>query len=127
MEAILQPIRPSEAGPTGWLRRMSRGRKRILLLGGSVALLILVACAGLSLLDPNRYKARFEAGASKALGMDVRVGGRISVGFFRGFHITVEDGRILGEQGLSVCSVKRARVWFDMLPLLRRDFRPRRI
>lgn len=41
--------------------------------------------------------------------------------------MTVEDGHILGDQGAPLVSVKRTRLWFDLLPLLRKEFRLRRI
>ena len=107
---------------------MSRTLKRILFItGGAVGLLVLVALVVPLFVDANRYKPRLEAAASDALGMDVRIGGRLGMGFFPGFHVTVEDGRILGEQGVAVASAKRARLWIGLLPLLRREFRLRRI
>ena len=107
---------------------MSRSLKRILFaIGGAVGLLLLVALAVPLVVDVNRYKHRLEVAASDALGMDVRVGGRLGIGFFPGFHVTVEDGHILGEQGVAVASAKRARLWIELLPLLRREFRLRRI
>jgi AsmA protein len=107
---------------------MSRSLKRILFtIGGAVGLLALVALAAPLVVDVNRYKPRLEVAASDALGMDVRVGGRLGMGFFPGFHVTVEDGHILGEQGVAVASAKRARLWIELFPLLRREFRLRRI
>lgn len=107
---------------------MSRSLKRILYaIGGAVGLLILVALAVPLVVDANRYKPRLEAAASDALGMDVRIGGRLGMGFLPGFHLTVEDGRILSERGVDVASAKRASLWIDLLPLLRREFRLRRI
>lgn len=107
---------------------MSRSLKRILFtIGGAVGLLILVALAVVLLVDVNRYKPRLEAAASNALGMDVRLGGRLGVNFFPGFHVTMEDGRILSEHGVVVASAKRASLWIDLFPLLRKEFRLRRI
>ena len=107
---------------------MSRSRKRILFtIGGAVALLLLATLAVLLFVDTNRYKRRFEARASKAVGMDVRVGGRFGMSFFPKFHFTVEDGRILGEHGVAIISAKRATLRFELLPLLRNRFRLRRI
>jgi AsmA protein len=102
--------------------------KRILFtIGGAAGLLVLVAWAAPLFLDVNRYKPKLEAAATDALGMDVRVDGRLSMGFFPGFHFTVEGGRILGEQGVTVASAKRVSFWIDMLPLLRRAIRLRRV
>src|SRR2546422_139692 len=93
-------------------RLMSRSLKRILFtIGGAVGLLVLAALALLLFVDVNRYKPRLEVAASEALGMDVRVGGRLGMGFFPGFHVTVEDGQILSEQGVAVASAKRASLW----------------
>jgi AsmA protein len=107
---------------------MSRLLKRIFfIVGGAVGLLLLVALAAPLVVDPNRYKPRLEAAASDALGMDVRVGGRLGVGFFPGFHVTVEDGRILDEHAVAVASAKKASLGIALLPLLRREFRLSRV
>jgi uncharacterized protein involved in outer membrane biogenesis len=107
---------------------MSRTLKRVLFtIGGAVGLLLLVAAAVPLFVDVGRYKPRLEAAASDALGMEVRVDGRLGVGFLPGFHLTVADGRILGERGVAVASAKQARLWIALLPLLRREFRLYRI
>ena len=107
---------------------MSRTLKRILFtIGGAVGLLVLLVLAAALFVDVNRYKPRLEAAASDALGMDVRIGGRLGVGFLPGLHLTVEEGRILGEQGVAVASVKKAGFWIDLLPLLRREIRLSRV
>src|SRR5512143_1452539 len=107
---------------------MSRSLKRILFtIGGAVGLLVLVALAAALFVDVNRYKPRLEAAATDALGMEVRIGGRLGVGFLPGLHLTVEDGRILGEQGVTVASAKKARFWIDLFPLLRKEFRLSRV
>jgi uncharacterized protein involved in outer membrane biogenesis len=107
---------------------MSRTLKRILFtVGGAVGLLVLGTCAVLLFVDVDRYKPRLEAAASDALGMDVRVGGRLGMGLFPGPHLTLADVRILGEQGVAVASAKRTRLGIALLPLLRGDVRLRRI
>jgi AsmA protein len=107
---------------------MSPSRKRILLtIGGAVGLLALFILAAPLLIDVNRYKPRLEAAASDALGMDVRVGGRLGMSFFPGLHVTVANASVLGEHGEVVASVKRARLWIELIPLLRRTVRLRRI
>jgi AsmA protein len=107
---------------------MSRSLKRSLFtIGGAVGLLLLVALTVPLFVDVNRYKPQLEAAASDALGMDVRIGGRLGMGFFPGFHVTLGDAHILGEHGVAVASAKRARLGIALLPLLRREFRLRRI
>ena len=106
---------------------MSCSLKRILFTtGGAIGLLALVALAVPLVVDVNRFKPRLEAAASDALGMDARVG-RLGMGFISGFHVTMEDGRILSEHGVAVASAKRVRLWVELLPLLRREVRLRRI
>lgn len=107
---------------------MPRPLKRILFtIGGAVGLSMLVALAVPLIVDANRYKPQLEAAASDALGMDVRVGGRLGIGLFPGFHLTVGDGRILRGPGAAVASAKRATLFIQLLPLLRKEFRLRRI
>jgi uncharacterized protein involved in outer membrane biogenesis len=107
---------------------MSRSLQRTLLaIGGAVGMLLVLAVAVPLLVDFNGYRPGLEAAASDALGMEVRIGGRLSMGFLPGFHVTAEDGRILSEQGVVVASAKKASLWIDLLPLLRRELRLRRI
>jgi AsmA protein len=101
--------------------------KRVLfVIGGAIGLLMLLALAAHLLVDVNRYKPRLETAASNLLGMDVRVG-RLGMGFFPRFHVTMEDGRILGERGVTVASAKKTNLWIELLPLLRREIRLTRI
>jgi hypothetical protein len=98
---------------------MSRSLKRILLLvGGVIGLLVIVALALPLFVDANRFKPQLEAAASDAMGMDVRIGGRLGMGLLPGLHVWVEDARILGEQGVAIATVRRARLAIDLIPLL---------
>jgi AsmA protein len=107
---------------------MSRSLKRIILIiAGAAGLLAFVALALILFVDVNRYKSGIEVAASNALGMDVRVDGRLRMGFFPSFHITMEDGHILSKQGVDVASAKRTGLWIELLPLLRKEFRLHRI
>jgi uncharacterized protein involved in outer membrane biogenesis len=87
--------------------------------GGLVALLILAAAALVLFVDVNGHKPRLEADASEALGMEVRIGGRLGIGFFPGFHVTLGDVRIRN-RGLDVASAKEATLGIELLPLLRK-------
>ena len=102
-------------------------RRLLLTIAGAVVLLGLVAMAVLLFADVNRFKPRLEAAASDALGMGVRFDGRLGIALFPSFHVSVEDGHILGEHGVDVASAKRVSLWIELLPLLRREFRLRRI
>ncbi|MGA8862516.1 MAG: AsmA family protein [Gallionella sp.] len=99
---------------------MSKSHK--IILGGLVGLLVLIALALLLFVDANAYKPRFEAAASGALGMEVRVGGRMGVGFFPSLSVTLKDVHI-SNHGEDIVSVKEARLGIDLLPLFHKEVR----
>jgi AsmA protein len=107
--------------------RSQRSKRILLSIGGAVGFLILVALAAPLFVDVNRYKPRLEATASEVIGMDVRVGGRLGLAFFPSLRVTVEGGQILGDQGVAVASAKETSLWIEMLPLLRRELRLRKV
>ncbi|MGA6993524.1 MAG: AsmA family protein [Candidatus Deferrimicrobiaceae bacterium] len=100
---------------------MAKKRKIALFVaGGLFALLLLAAVALVLFVDVNAYKPRLEAAASDALGMEVRIGGRLGIGLFPGFHVTLEDVRIRN-RGADVASAKKAILGIELLPLLRKE------
>jgi uncharacterized protein involved in outer membrane biogenesis len=102
---------------------MSKSLKIILFaISGFVGLLVLVAVALLLFVDPNAYKPRFEAAASGALGMEVRVGGRLGIGLFPGLLVTLEDVHIR-TRGVDIVSAKEVRLGIDLLPLIQKEVR----
>jgi hypothetical protein len=90
--------------------------------GGLFALLLLAAAAVGLFVDVNAHKPRLEAAASDALGMEVRIGGRLGIGLFPGFHITLEDVRIRN-RGADVASAKETVLGIELLPLLQNKLR----
>ncbi|MHB1141208.1 MAG: AsmA family protein [Sulfuricaulis sp.] len=106
---------------------MSRSLKIILFtVSGFVGLLVLAALALLFFVDANTYKPRLEAAASKALGMEVSIGGKLGIGFFPGLHLTLEDGRIRN-RGTDLVSSRQASIGIEILPLLYQKVRIDRI
>ena len=102
---------------------MSKPLKIILMVAsGFVFLLVFVVVALLFFVDANTYKPRLEAAASRALGMDVRIGGRLGIDLFPGLDITLEEVHI-GNQGADVASVKEARIGIDLFPLFQKKIR----
>lgn len=105
---------------------MSRPLKRILIIvGGALALLLLAAGVVPLLVDVNAHKARFEAAASEALGMEVRIGGRLRLGLLPGLQLTMEEVRILDGRAAVVASAGRVKLRVALLPLLHREVRLR--
>jgi uncharacterized protein involved in outer membrane biogenesis len=90
--------------------------------GGLVALLFLTAVALVLFVDVNALKPRLEAAASDALGMEVRIGGRLGIGLFPGFHIVAADLRIRN-RGADVASAKKTFLGIELLPLLHKEIR----
>src|SRR3989344_4433855 len=95
-------------------------------VGGFVGLLIIVAVALLVFVDINVYKPRLEVAASRVLGMEVRVGGRLGIGFFPGLHVTLQDVHIR-IRGTDLASAKQASLGIDLLPLLQKKVRIGRV
>jgi uncharacterized protein involved in outer membrane biogenesis len=90
--------------------------------GGLFALLLLAAVALVLFVDVNAHKPLLEAAASDALGMEVRIGGKLGIGLFPDFHITVEDVRIRN-RGADVASAKETVLGIELLPLLHKELR----
>ncbi len=102
---------------------MSKSLKIILFaVSGFVSLLVLGAVALLLFVDANAHKPRLEAAASAALGMEVRVGGRLGIGFFPGLLVTLEDVHIRNREA-DVVYAKEAWLLIDILPLLQQEVR----
>ena len=92
-------------------------RVTLLAISGLVGLLVLVGVAAVLFVDANAYKPRLEAAASAALGMDVTIGGRLGIGFFPPFLITLEDVRIRN-RGMDIASAQEARLGISLMSLI---------
>jgi len=90
-----------------------------------IGLLVLAAIALSLLLDINAYKPRFEAAASGMMGMEVRVGARVGIGFFPNL-VTLNDVHIRN-RGTEVVTAKEVRIGMDFLSLLHKEVRIRKI
>jgi len=102
---------------------MTQKRKLALFAaGGLIALLILGAVALVLLVDVNAHKPWLETAASDTLGMEVRIGGRLGIGLFPGFHVSLEDVRIRN-RGADVASAKETILGIELLPLLHKELR----
>ena len=106
---------------------MTKPLKNILFaIAGLLGLLILIPVVLLWFVDTNVYKPRLERAASKALGMEVRVGGPLGIAFFPGLQLRLADVHI-GNQGVDVAAASEARLELALLPLLHRQVRIRGI
>jgi len=102
---------------------MSKPLKNIsFAVGVLIGLLVLVAIALRLFFDINAYKPQIEAAASRTLGMEVSVGGRLGIGFFPGLLVTLEDMHIRN-RGTDVATAKKVRLGIAFLPLLQNEVR----
>jgi uncharacterized protein involved in outer membrane biogenesis len=102
---------------------MSKSLKTIsLVIGALIGLLVLAAIALHFFLNANAFKPRFEAAVSEGIGMEVKVGGRLGIGFFPSLRVTLNDVHIRN-RGTEVATARQARIGVDLLPLLHKDVR----
>jgi len=93
------------------------------IVGGALGLLVVAALVLPLLVDGNRYRPRLESAASNALGMDVRIDGRVRIDFLPRLQLVVKGGRILADSGVAIASAKETKLRIALLPLLRRQVR----
>jgi AsmA protein len=106
---------------------MSKSIKIIFLAaGGFVALLMFIAVALVVFVDANAYKSHLEATATGALGMEVRIDGRLGIGFFPGLLLTLRDVHILNG-GADIVTAREARIGVGLISLLRKKVQIRNV
>lgn len=104
----------------------SKSSKIILIAVGAVAAIaVLLATVAAVVLGVNA-KSQVEARASEALGMEVRVGGRLAIGFLPGLHVALMDVHVR-QRGAELASAGEVDIDFELLPLLHRELRTDRI
>ncbi|MBN2439650.1 MAG: AsmA family protein [Deltaproteobacteria bacterium] len=95
-------------------------------IGGLIGLLILISVALIIFVDTSVCKPWVERAAADALGMEVRVGGRMGFSFFPDLHVRLDDIRIQNRR-MDIASAKEANLEIALLPLLYREVRIRKI
>jgi AsmA protein len=102
---------------------MSKSLKAITFaIGALIGLLVLAVGVLFIFLDINAYKPRLEAAASGMMGMEVKVGGRLGIGFFPNVLVTLNDVHIRN-RGTEVVTAREARIGIDFLPLFHKEVR----
>ncbi len=100
---------------------MTTGLKKSLLFSGGVVILLVIATIlALALVDTDSHKARIDAIASDATGLDVRIRGTLRISLFP-FGVSAQDVHVSGKGG-QVLVVERIGVGLKLLPLLRLIF-----
>jgi uncharacterized protein involved in outer membrane biogenesis len=111
-----------------WYRKhvLSRPAKVVLLTLGTVAALLIVSGVAAALYLTYDAKARVEALASEALGVDVTIGGAVHIGLLPSLDLALADVH-LGSQHNEFATAGAARLGVELLPLFHHQVRFDRI
>jgi uncharacterized protein involved in outer membrane biogenesis len=93
--------------------------------GGIVSLVVLIVVVVVLVWSVNA-KPTLEAFASEALGMEVKVGGRLGIQFLPSLHVTLQDVHIQN-QGVEFASIGEATLGVELLALFHKEVRIERI
>ncbi len=104
----------------------TRMKKGLLILGGSIVAIVLAVVIFARTFDISPYKPRIEAAVSDAIGMNVRINGKIKLMIFPGAGVTIED-ILIQNRDSDVASVKKAEIKIKLLPLIIRKVNIRHV
>jgi uncharacterized protein involved in outer membrane biogenesis len=93
-------------------------KKKVLLITMGVITLVVIAIILALLLSIQAFKPQIETAASTALGMDVRIKGRMGIVFFPGFGLSLKDINVRNN-GLDVVTIEKMRIRLKLIPLAR--------
>ena len=105
---------------------MALNKKKVLFITTGVITLVVFAGILACLLNIKAFKPQIEAVASTALGMDVRVKGRMGIALFPGFGLSLKDVNVRN-RGLDVVTIEKVRIGLKLIPLARKEFQISRI
>jgi uncharacterized protein involved in outer membrane biogenesis len=91
--------------------------KKILLIAGVITIVAFAGILALRL-NINRFTPRIEAAMSTALGMDVRIKGKMGIALFPGFSLWMENVNVRNK-GLDVAKIEKMRIGLKLIPLAR--------
>lgn len=102
---------------------MSKPVKTMLfVICGCITLFALLVAGLLIFVDTEANRARLATAASKALGMEVRIGGGLGISLLPSLHINLEDVQLV-QQGTEIARVEKASLGIEFLPLLQKRIR----
>ena len=95
---------------------MALQKKKLLFITTGVITLVVFAGILALLLNIKAFKPQIEAAASTALGMDVRIKGRMGIALFPGFGLSLKDVNVRN-RGLEVVTIEKMRIGLKLIPL----------
>jgi uncharacterized protein involved in outer membrane biogenesis len=93
-------------------------KKKVLFITTGVITLVVIAIILALLLSIQAFKPQIETAASTALGMDVRIKGRMGIAFFPGFGLSLKDVNVRNN-GLDFLTIEKMRIRLKLIPLAR--------
>jgi len=105
---------------------MAVPRKKVLFITSGVITLAVFAIILALLLNIQSFKPQIEAAASNALGMDVRIRGRIGITLFPGFGLSMKDTSVRNGE-TDVVTIEKMRIGLKLIPLMRHEVQIRRV
>jgi len=105
---------------------MALKRKKVLCMAAGVTVLAVCALVLTLLLNIQVFKPQIEAAASDALGMEVRIKGRLGVALFPGIGISLKEISVRNK-GAEVVIAEKMKVGLEFIALIRREVRITRI
>src|SRR5512135_3365945 len=100
---------------------MANRKRKIVWIAGGVILAVIVLIGLALLFGIKTLRPRIEATASRALGMEVRIRGGLSVSFFPVFGASLADITV-NNAGADVATVANMKIGLELLPLIRHRF-----
>ncbi len=101
-------------------------RKKVFFITTGVITLVVFAIFLALLLNIQAFKPRIEAAASSALGMDVRIKGRLGIDLLPGFGISLRNVSVQ-KKGADVVTVEKMRIGLRLIPLTKHEVHLNRV
>lgn len=105
---------------------MAIHKKKVLYITtGVITLVVFVGILAL-MLNIKGFTPQIEAAASTALGMDVRIKGKVGISLFPGFGLSLKDVNVRNK-GLDVVTIEKMRIGLKLIPLARFEIKMIRV
>ena len=105
---------------------MTLKRKKVFFITTGVITLVVFSLILALLLNMQAFKPQIEAAASNALGLEVRIKGRLGIALFPGFGISLKNVSVR-KGGADVVTVEKMRIGLRLIPLTRHEVRLSRV
>jgi hypothetical protein len=100
---------------------MKAEKKKALAIAGSGALIVIAAIVVVLLFDINAHKPGIETAASRAIGLDVRINGKIGLSFFP-VRISAHDIHV-ANKGEEILSIEKLKLGMELIPLMMKQLK----